>query len=65
MSFISNLFEGIINFLGSLYPTFRNINNFIGTLLPALVVYQTVYFIIGLFGRGNLSRLRKNINMEL
>ena len=59
MSFISNLFEGIINFLGSLYPTFRNINNFIGTLLPALVVYQTVYFIIGLFWTRKFKPAKK------
>lgn len=41
--------ENVIDFLGSLYPTFRTINNFIGDLLPALVIYRTVYFIVGLF----------------
>ncbi|MBR3660366.1 MAG: glycosyltransferase family 2 protein [Bacilli bacterium] len=49
MGFINYLLDIIIRFLGSLYPAARNINNFIGTLLPALVVYQVAYFIIGLF----------------
>ncbi len=49
MGFISYLFDNIIKFLGSLYPVCRNINNFIGWLLPTLVIYQTGFFILGLF----------------
>lgn len=44
-----SFFDTIIRFLGSLYPTFKVINDFIGKLLPALVMYRTIYFIIGLF----------------
>jgi len=56
MEFIYYLFDNIIRFLGSLYPTFKNINNFIGWLLPALVVYQGAYFIIGLFFTRKFKR---------
>ena len=49
VGFLSYLFDNIIKFLGSLYPTFSKINNFIGWLLPFLVTYQIAYFIIGLF----------------
>ena len=49
MGFISYLLDKIICFLGSLYPICNDINNFIGKLLPALVIYQVAYFIIGLF----------------
>ena len=49
MGFITYLLDNIARFLGGLYPTFRDINNFIGWLLPALVFYQGIFFVIGIF----------------
>ena len=49
MGFITYLLDNIVRFLGSLYPFFRDVNNFIGWLLPALVVYQGAFFVIGIF----------------
>ncbi len=49
MGFITYLLDNIVRFLGGLYPFFRDVNNFIGWLLPALVVYQGAFFVIGIF----------------
>ena len=59
MDFINYLLDLIVRFLGSLYPTFRNINNFIGWLLPTLVTYQVAYFIIGLFFTRKFNAAKK------
>ena len=39
----------IINDIGSIYPIFKNINSVIGSVLSAMLIYKTVYFIIGIF----------------
>ena len=43
------MFMNIINDIGNSYNVFRNINNVIGDILSALVIYKTVYFLIGVF----------------
>ena len=43
------MFLNIINDIGSIYPTFRNINSVIGSVLSAMVIYKTLYFLIGIF----------------
>lgn len=56
---MENVFDSIIRFLGSLYPTFNVINNFIGKLLPALVTYRIFYLIIGLFFTRKFKKAKK------
>ena len=49
MGFLSYLFNNILTFLGSWYPSVRNINNIIGTVFSVLVYYKVVYFLVGMF----------------
>ena len=39
----------IINDIGSSYTVFKNINSVIGSILSAMLIYKTVYFLIGVF----------------
>lgn len=43
------MFLNIINDVGDVYPIFKNINSVIGTVLSAMMIYKTIYFIIGVF----------------
>ena len=43
------MFMNIINDIGSIYPIFKNINDVIGSILSAMLIYKTVYFLIGVF----------------
>ena len=52
-------FDKLIRIIGSLYPIIRPINTFIGKLLPALVMYKTAYFIIGLFFTRKFTPAKK------
>ena len=39
----------IINDIGSSYSVLKNINSVIGSVLSAMLIYKTVYFLIGIF----------------
>ena len=39
----------IINDIGSSYSIFRNINSVIGSVLSTMLIYKTIYFLIGIF----------------
>lgn len=43
------MFMNIINEIGSSYSIFKNINSVIGSALSAMIIYKTVYFLIGIF----------------
>lgn len=43
------MFLNIINDIGNFYPTIRDINAVIGTVLSIMMIYKTIYFIIGVF----------------
>ena len=43
------MFMNIINDIGDIYPILKNINNVIGSALSAMLIYKTVYFLIGVF----------------
>ena len=43
------MFMNIINNMGNIYPIFKDINSVIGTVLSAMLIYKTVYFLIGIF----------------
>jgi len=43
------MFLNIINFIGDLYPSFKNINSIIGTVLSFMMIYKTFYWIVGIF----------------
>ena len=43
------MFINVINDIGSIYPTLKNINSVIGSVLSAMLIYKTVYFLIGVF----------------
>lgn len=43
------MFMNIIKSIGDIYPLCKNINSVIGTILSAMVIYKTIYWIVGLF----------------
>ena len=43
------MFMNIINDIGNVYPIFKNINSVIGSVLSAMLIYKTIYFLIGIF----------------
>ena len=45
-----------MNFLGSLYPSAKNINNIIGTIFSVLVYYKIVYFLVGMFATRKFKK---------
>lgn len=53
------MFLNIINDIGSIYPTFRNINSVIGSVLSAMVIYKTIYFLIGIFFTRKFKTAKK------
>ena len=55
-----DILDKIITFLGSLYPTASKINSVVGNVLSAMVFYQTIYFIIGLFFTRKFKPAKKN-----
>lgn len=59
MELIAYLLDTLIKFLGSLYPYVRIICDFIGWLISSLLVYQGIYFIIGLFVTRKFKKAKK------
>jgi len=39
----------IVNGIGKIYPIFKNVNSVVGSVLSALMVYKTIYFLVGIF----------------
>lgn len=39
----------IISKIGNIYPIFKDFNSVIGSVLSAMMIYKTVYFLIGIF----------------
>ncbi|MBE6153909.1 MAG: glycosyltransferase [Firmicutes bacterium] len=42
-------FSMILNIIGESYNMFKGINNVIGSILSIMLIYKTVYFVIGIF----------------
>ena len=43
------VFDMIINFLGSMYPLFSKINNIIGQVIVYGLAYRAIYVVMGCF----------------
>ncbi len=43
------MFLNMINEIGDIYPIFKNINSVVSSVLSAMLIYKTVYFLIGIF----------------
>lgn len=54
------MFMNIINDIGGSYSIFKNINSFIGSILSAMLIYKTVYFLIGIFFTRKFKPAKKN-----
>jgi len=50
----------IINKIGDIYPIFKNINNVIGTVLSIMMIYKTIYFLIGVFFTRRFKTAKRN-----
>ena len=53
------MFLNIINEIGDIYPIFKNINNIVGSVLSAMLIYKTVYFLIGVFFTRKFNPAKK------
>lgn len=53
------MFLNIINEIGDIYPIFKNINSIIGSVLSIMLIYKTVYFLIGIFFTRNFKPAKK------
>ena len=65
MGFLAYLLNHIIQFLGNLYPSFRNVNNVIGTLFSVFVYYKIIYFFVGIFWTRKFRPAKKNHNYAI